>query len=74
MNNIITFEGERTFVSSTGNKEIFDFTVTTTRQITRSGARNIGQVHGMGGQDFSCEEFKEDGLYIYKCQATCYCD
>lgn len=74
MNNTITFEGNRVSVSSSGNVERFEFTVTTARKITRSGARSIGQVHGMGGQDFSCDESKEDGLYIYKCNATCYCD
>jgi hypothetical protein len=74
MKNTITFEGERTSVSSSGNTEWFEFTITATHRITRSGAKAIGEVHGMGGQETSCEEYNEDGLHIYKCKAKCYCD
>lgn len=74
MKNTITFEGERTSMSASGNTEWYQFTITTTKSITKSAARSIGQIHGMGGQDFSCEEDQQDGLYIYKCKATCYCD
>jgi hypothetical protein len=74
MKNTIIFEGERTAMSASGNTEWFEFTITTTRQITKSSARSIGQIHGMGGQEFSCEEDQQDGLHIYKCKATCYCD
>ena len=74
MNNTIQFDGERTSVSSSGNREWYEFVVKTTRQITKSGARSIGQVHGMDGQDFSCQEEKVGDLYIYTCNATCYCD
>lgn len=74
MNNTIQFDGERTSVSSSGNTEWYEFVVKTTRQITKSGARSIGQVHGMDGQDFSCQEEKVGDLYVYMCNATCYCD
>jgi len=74
MNNTILFNGERTSMSSSGNTEWFEFIVTTTKRITQSGARSVGQIHGMGGQDFSCEESTQDGLHIYKCKATCYSD
>jgi hypothetical protein len=74
MNNTITFDGKRTSVSSSGNTEWFEFIVTTTKRITLSGARSVGQIHGMGGQDFSCEESTQDGLHVYKCKATCYSD
>jgi hypothetical protein len=74
MQNTITFNGERTGMSSSGNAEWFEFIVTTTHSITKSAARSIGQIHGMGGQDFSCEESKQDELYVYKCKAKCYCD
>ena len=74
MKDTITFEGERTSMSASGNTEWFEFTITTTKSITKSAARSIGQVYGMGGQDFSCSEDQQDGLYIYKCKSTCYCD
>ena len=74
MKNTITFEGARTAMSSYGNTEWFEFVVTTTKSITESAARSIGQIHGMGGQTFSCEKDQQDGLYVYKCKATCYCD
>jgi hypothetical protein len=74
MQNTITFSGERTGMSSSGNTEWFEFTVTTTNSITKSAARSIGQIHGMGGQDFSCEESKQDALLVYKCKAKCHCD
>ena len=74
MKNTITFEGERTGVSSSGNTEWYEFTVTSTRHLTKSGAIGIGQSHGMGGQTASCEETQEDGVFVYRCKATCYCD
>jgi hypothetical protein len=74
MKDTITFEGERTSMSASGNTEWYEFTITTTKSITKSAARSIGQVYGMGGQDFSCSEDNQDGLYIYKCKATCYSD
>jgi hypothetical protein len=74
MQNTITFNGERTGMSSSGNTEWFEFTVTATSSITKSAARSIGQIHGMGGQDFSCEESTQDGLHVYKCKATSYSD
>jgi hypothetical protein len=74
MTNIITFSGERTGMSSSGNTEWFEFIVTATNRITQSAARSVGQIHGMGGQDFLCDESKQDELYVYKCKAKCYCD
>jgi hypothetical protein len=74
MKNTITFEGERTSVSSSGNTEWYDYTITATSKLTRSGAIAIGNAHGMGGQETSCEEYNEDGIHIYKCKAKCYCD
>jgi hypothetical protein len=74
MINTITFDGERTSVSSSGNTEWFKFTITTTREITTRSAKMIGEVHGMGGQDFSCQEEKIGDKYVYNCKATCYCD
>jgi hypothetical protein len=74
MQNTITFNGERTGMSSSGNTEWFEFTVTATNSITKSAARSVGQIHGMGGQDFSCDESKQDELYVYKCKAKCYSD
>jgi hypothetical protein len=74
MKNTITFDGSRTFVSSTGNVERFDFLVTSTCKITESAAQAVGNIHGMGGQDFSCEYEKEGDLHVYLCKATCYCD
>jgi hypothetical protein len=74
MQNTITFNGERTAMSASGNTEWFEFTVTATQEITKSAARGIGQAHGMGGQDFSCEESTQDGLNVYKCKATSYSD
>ena len=74
MTNKITFDGERTSMSASGNTEWFEFTVTTTNSITKSAARSVGQIHGMGGQDFSCDESKQDELYVYKCKAKCYSD
>jgi hypothetical protein len=74
MTNKITFDGERTSMSTSGNTEWFQFTVTATNRITQSAARSVGQIHGMGGQDFSCEEEKINDLYVYKCKAKCYSD
>jgi hypothetical protein len=74
MQNTITFNGERTGMSSSGNTEWFEFKVTATNRITQSAARSVGQIHGMGGQDFSCEEEKINDLYVYKCKAKCYSD
>jgi len=78
MQNTITFNGERTGMSSSGNTEWFEFTVTATNSITKSAARSVGQIHGMGGQDFSCQEETVTNvfgdLYVYKCKAKCYCD
>jgi len=74
MKNTITFDGSRTYVSSNGNVERYDFIVTSTYKITESAAKYIGNIHGMGGQDFSCDESKQDELYVYKCKAKCYCD
>jgi hypothetical protein len=74
MTNKITFDGERTSMSASGNTEWFQFTVTATNRITQSAARSVGQIHGMGGQDFSCEEEKINDLYVYKCKAKCYSD
>jgi hypothetical protein len=78
MKNTITFDGSRTYVSSNGNVERYDFIVTSTYKITESAAKSIGNIHGMGGQDFSCEEEKITNcfgdLYVYKCKAKCYCD
>jgi len=74
MKDTITFEGERTSMSASGNTEWFEFTITTTKSITKSAARSIGQVYGMGGQDFSCVEDSQDGLHVYKCKAKCYSD
>jgi len=74
MKDTITFEGERTSMSASGNTEWFEFTITTTKSITKSAARAIGQVYGMGGQTFSCVEDSQDGLNVYKCKATCYSD
>jgi hypothetical protein len=74
MKNTITFDGSRTYVSSNGNVERYDFIVTSTYKITESAAKSIGNIHGMGGQDFSCDESKQDELYVYKCKAKCYCD
>lgn len=74
MKNTITFEGARTGVSSSGNTEWYEFTVTATNKLTRSGAIAIGQAHGMGGQTSSCDESEQDGLFVYKCKSTCYCD
>lgn len=75
MKNTITFEGERTSMSTSGNTEWYEFTVTTTRKINTKAAQMIGEAHGMGGQEFSCEEeYTPEGLNIYKCKATCYCD
>ena len=78
MTNNITFDGERTSMSASGNTEWFQFTVTATNRITQSGARSIGQVHGMDGQIFSCQEEKITNcfgdLYVYKCKAKCHSD
>jgi hypothetical protein len=78
MQNTITFNGERTGMSSSGNTEWFEFNVTATNRITQSAARSVGQIHGMGGQDFSCEEEKVTNcfgdIYVYKCKAKCYSD
>lgn len=74
MQNTITFNGERTGMSSSGNTEWFEFTVTATNSITKSAARSVGQIHGMGGQDFSCQEEKNGELFVYKCKAKCHCD
>ena len=74
MTNNITFDGTRTGVSSSGNTEWFEYKVTTTNRITQSGARSIGQVHGMDGQIFSCQEEKDGELFVYKCKAKCHCD
>ena len=74
MKNTIQFDGKRTSVSSSGNTEWFDFTVTSTQEITKSAARSVGQIHGMGGQEFSCEYRQDGDLHIYVCNAKCYCD
>lgn len=74
MKNTITFEGERTSVSSSGNTEWYDFVITSQRSLSRNVLREIGNVHGMGGQSFSFEEKNENGLNIYTCKATCHCD
>ena len=74
MINNITFDGTRTAVSSSGNTEWFEYTITATNRISQSGARSIGQVHGMDGQTFSCQEEKDGELFVYKCKAKCHCD
>ena len=74
MKNTITFEGQRTYVSSNGNVERYDFIVTSTQKITQSGARSVGEIHGMGGQDFSCKYEQDGDLHVYLCNAKCYCD
>ncbi len=74
MQNTITFNGERTGMSASGNTEWFEFTITTVNRITQSAARSIGGIHGMGGQEFSCQESKEEELHVYKCKAKCYSD
>jgi hypothetical protein len=74
MKNTITFDGERTSVSSSGNTEWYTFTITSEKSLSREAVKSIGNIHGMGGQDFSCEEEKIEKLYVYKCKATCYCD
>ena len=74
MKNTITFDGSRTYLSSTGNVERFDFLVTSTCKITESVAKDVGNIHGMGGQEFSCEYEKDGDLHVYLCKATCYCD
>ena len=78
MRNIITFDGERTSVSSSGNTEWYQFTITSEKSLSREAVKSVGNIHGMGGQDFSCEEEKITNcfgdLYVYKCKAKCYCD
>jgi hypothetical protein len=72
--NIITFDGERTSLSSTGNTEWYEFTITSGQSITISAVKSIAAIYGMGGQTFSCDEMRDGDLYIYKCKATCYCN
>jgi hypothetical protein len=72
--NTITFDGERTGISASGNTEWFQFTVTATNSITKSAARAVGEIHGMGGQDFSCRYEQDYDLHVYLCNAKCYCD
>jgi hypothetical protein len=73
MRNTITIDGLRT-VSSTGNREQFNFVVTSLRQLTDKAVEAIGNAHSFGGQSFSCTESVSDGIYSYTCEATCYCD
>jgi hypothetical protein len=74
MKNTITFDGSRTYVSSNGNIERYDFIVTSTYKIAESAAKSIGNIHGMGGQDFSCEYEQDGDLHVYLCKSKCYCD
>ncbi len=74
MNNTITFDGRRTYVSPSGNVERYDFIVTSTYKISESAAKSVGNIHGMGGQEFSCEYEQEGDLHVYLCKSTCYCD
>jgi hypothetical protein len=74
MKNTITFDGSRTYVSSNGNVERYDFIVTSTYKIAESAVKSIGNIHGMGGQDFSCWYEQKEDLHVYLCKAKCYCD
>ena len=74
MRNIITFDGERTSVSSSGNTEWYEFTITSGKSLSREVVKSVGNIHGMGGQDFSCEYEQEGDLHVYLCKAKCYCD
>lgn len=74
--NTIEFQGERTSVSSSGNVEEYEFTILSRLRLCKECPRQIGEIHGMGGQDFTCDEYKDEDLdvFVYKCKATCYCD
>lgn len=74
MKNTITFDGERTAVSSSGNTEWYQFTITSEMSLSREAVKSVGNIYGMGGQEFSCNKEKIENLYVYKCKATCYCD
>ena len=74
--NTIEFQCERTSVSSSGNTEWYEFTIISRLRLCKECPRQIGEIHGMGGQDFTCEEYKDEDLdaFVYKCKAVCYCD
>lgn len=72
--NTIKFNGERTSISSTGNTEWYEFTMTSEKSLTKEAIKSICAIHGVGGQTFTYNEEKQDGYYTYNGNATCYCD
>jgi hypothetical protein len=76
MNNTITFNGERTSVSSTGNVETFYFRIISSKQdLPDQFVKDIVNIHGCGGQSFSATRRDGDGdSYIYEGTSTRYSD
>lgn len=53
VSNTITFKGERTFLSESGNKEMYKFQIASKNFLTRNALESIAEIHGMLGQDVS---------------------
>jgi len=72
--NTITFKGERTYLSPTGNKETFKFQIASKNFLTRNALESIAGIHGMLGQDVSFKTENRDGMYVYQGESTAYSD
>lgn len=75
MNNTITFNGERSYVSSDGNTEEFTYEIISKMDLNKYGLDSLINMHGMGGQSQGAKLIEErDGFYIYRGTATRYSD
>lgn len=73
INNKITFQGERVSMSSCGNTEWFEATITSQIKLSQSAVESIMNIHEMGGQSFKCELIEGD-VFTFKCKSTRYSD
>jgi hypothetical protein len=74
ISNTITFKGERTYLSESGNKEKFKFQIASKNFLTRNALESIAGIHGMLGQDVSFKTENRDGMYVYQGESTAYLD
>jgi hypothetical protein len=72
--NTITIEGARDYLSSSGNVERFTFEITSQNALTRLAIEDIANLHGFGGQSFAVEHAQHDGTHIWSGQSTRYSD
>jgi hypothetical protein len=72
--NTITIEGARDYLSSSGNVERFTFEITSQNALTKLAIEDIANIHGFGGQSFAAEHAQHDGTHIWTGQSTRYSD